>query len=138
MNLVSVSYNKIEQIIGPLIFLKNQHDIEYGERVIIQTNNGQMRNGEVIKIDQEMVVIEVFEDTLGLSSNNSKIIFTGEPFKVDISKDMFGKTFNSFGKPIDVRTKEILNLNIVTDVERNINGAPINPFAREYPSDVPH
>ncbi len=133
---MSVSYNKIEQIIGPLIFLKNQHDIEYGERVIIQTNNGQMRNGEVIKIDQEMVVIEVFEDTLGLSSNNSKIIFTGEPFKVDISKDMFGKTFNSFGKPIDVRTKEILNLNIVTDVERNINGAPINPFAREYPSDV--
>ncbi len=133
---VSVLYTKIEQIIGPLIFLKNQHDIKYGERVVIQTENGQTRNGEVIKINQEFIVIEVFEDTLGLSSNNSEIIFTGEPFKIDISKDMFGKTFNSFGQPIDIKTKEILDINIITDVERNINGSPINPFAREYPSDV--
>ncbi|MFX1273931.1 MAG: V-type ATP synthase subunit B [Promethearchaeota archaeon] len=133
---MSVSYSKIEQIIGPLIFLKNQHDIEYGERVLIQTSNGQIKNGEVIKINQEFIVIEVFEDTMGLSASNSEIIFTGEPFKVEISKDMLGKTFNSFGKPIDVKTKEILDLNIVADVVRDINGSPINPFAREYPSDV--
>ncbi|MFX1239514.1 MAG: V-type ATP synthase subunit B [Promethearchaeota archaeon] len=133
---MSVFYNRIEQIIGPLIFLKNRHDVYYGERVVIQTDNGQLRNGQVIKINQNFIVIEVFENTSGLSSKNSKIKFTKDMFKIEISKDMFGKTFNSFGKPIDVETKEILDLDIVTEVEKDINGSPINPFAREYPFDV--
>ncbi|MBN1800415.1 MAG: V-type ATP synthase subunit B [Candidatus Lokiarchaeota archaeon] len=133
---MSVFYNKIDQIIGPLIFLKNHHDIYYGERVVIQTNNGEIRNGQVIRINQDLVVIEVFEDTSGLSSQNSKVVFTKDMFKIEISKDMFGKTFNSFGKPMNVKTKEVLNMDVITEVERDINGSPINPFAREYPSDV--
>jgi len=133
---MSVSYNKIEQIIGPLIFLKNKHDVQYGEIDTIQTDDNQTRTGQVIKISEEIIVIEVFEDTTGISSENSKIIFSKENFKVKISTDMLGKTFNSFGKPIDVFTRKVLETGIITNVERDIYGSPINPFAREYPSDV--
>ena len=133
---MSISYKKISEIVGPLIFLKNNHDVHYGEIVEINTIDQEHRIGQVIKIDEDIIVVEVFESTKGISSENSEIIFTEDTFKIKISKDMFGGTFNSLGKPINIYTREVLDSDILTDVERDINGAPINPFARQYPSDV--
>jgi len=133
---MSISYKKIKQIIGPLLFLKNEHDVKYGEIVKIRTENSKDRTGQVVKISENVIVIEAFESTSGLSSENAEIIFTGDSFKMKISKDMIGRTFNSLGKPIDIKTKKELESDILTDVEREIDGTPINPFAREYPSEV--
>ncbi len=133
---MSVTYNKIQKIIGPLLFLENKHDCQYGEIVSIISDDGTIRTGQVVKMSEDLIVIEVFEDTSGLSAENSKIIFTGDSFKLKLSEDMFGRTFTSLGKPIDINTKTILETDTITDVERDINGSPINPFAREYPSDV--
>ena len=133
---MSIIYKKIDQIIGPLLFLKNEHDVRYGEIVNIRTNNGRIRTGQVVNLREDLIIIETFEDTSGLSSENSEIIFTEDTFKVKISNDMFGQTFNSLGKPIDIQTKKISETDILASVERDINGSPINPFAREYPSDI--
>ncbi len=133
---MSIIYGKIEQIVGPLLFLSNEHDAQYGEIVKILTDGGIERTGQVVKIDEDTIVVEVFEDTSGLSSENSKILFTEASFKVKISNDMFGRTFNSLGKPIDINTKKVLESELITEVERDINGAPVNPFAREYPTEV--
>ena len=134
---MSVTYRKIQQIIGPLLFLKNNHKVQYGEFVNVQTNDGKTRNGQVLKMNEEVIVVEVFEDTKGLSSENSKIVFTEDSFKVKISdNDMFGRTFNSLGKPINIETKNVISTNILTNEERDIYGSAINPFARDYPSEV--
>ena len=133
---MSVIYKKIQQIIGPLIFLKNEHNAQYGEIVKIKTNDGKTRTGQVVKMNEQVIVIEVFEETTGISSENAEIIFTEDTFQVKISKDMFGQTFNSLGKPIDIKTKIALDSDILTEVQRDINGVPINPFAREYPVDI--
>jgi V/A-type H+-transporting ATPase subunit B len=133
---MSVIYRKIQQIIGPLLFLKNEHDAQYGEIVKIRSDDDKVRTGQIINMSEEILIVEVFEDTSGLSTENSEIIFTEDIFNVKISKDMFGHTFNSLGRPIDIRTKSPLGSDILTDVQRDINGVPINPFAREYPVDV--
>jgi len=133
---MSVIYNKIQQIIGPLLFLKNEHNAQYGEIVKIKTNDSNIRTGQIVKMTEDMIVVEVFENTSGLSSENAEITFTEDTFKVNISKDMFGQTFNSLGNPIDIRTKNVLDSDILIDVQRDINGIPINPFAREYPVDI--
>lgn len=133
---MSIIYKKVQEIIGPLLFLKNEHDVSYGEIVKIRTDNETTRTGQVIKINEDIIVIEVFEDTTGLSSENSEILFTEETFKLKLSNDMIGRTFNSLGNPIDVNTKTVLKSTILPDVIRDINGAPINPFARLYPSQV--
>ena len=133
---MSVIYKKIDQIIGPMVFLKNEHDAQYGEIVKIITEDNNIRTGQVVKLSEDLIVIEVFEDTTGMSSENAEIIFTEDTFKVKISKDMFGQTFNSLGKPIDIKTKNVIDSDILMDVQRDINGIPINPFAREYPVDV--
>ncbi len=132
---MSIIYKKIQQIIGPLLFLKNEHSAQYGEIVKIKVGDN-VRTGQIVKISEDMIIVEVFEDTSGISSENAEIKFTGDTFKVNISKDMFGQTFNSLGSPIDIRSKNILDSDILTDVQRDINGIPINPFAREYPVDI--
>lgn len=133
---MSVIYRKIQQIIGPLIFLKNEHNAQFGEIALIRTNDDNIRMGQIVKMSEELIVVEVFEDTTGLSTENAEIIFTEDTFKVKISKDMFGQTFNSLGKPIDIKTKAVLDSDLLSDVQRDINGVPINPFAREYPVDI--
>jgi V/A-type H+-transporting ATPase subunit B len=134
---MSIIYRNIQKIIGPLIFLENQHDVHYGEIVKIQSEDGKDRFGQVIKTSEEVIVIEVFEDTKGLSSENAKIFFTEDTFKVRISKnDMFGRTFDSFGRPINIFSKEILKNKVIADLELDIYGSPINPYSREYPSEV--
>jgi len=133
---MSVIYKKIQQIIGPLLFLKNEHSAQYGEIVKIKTENNNIRTGQIIKMTEDMIIVEVFEDTSGLSSENAEITFTEDTFKVNVSKDMFGQTFNSLGNPIDIRTKNVLESDILSDVQRDINGIPVNPFAREYPVDI--
>jgi len=133
---MSVIYRKIQQIIGPLLFLKNEHDAQYGEIVQIKTDDNKTRTGQIVKMDEDVIIVEVFEDTTGLSSENAEIIFTEDVFNIKISKDMFGQTFNSLGKPIDIKTKIVSESDILTDVQRDINGVPINPYAREYPEDI--
>jgi len=133
---MSIIYKKVDQIIGPLLFLKNEHDVRYGEIVNIRTNNGTIRMGQVVNLREDLIIVETFEDTSGLSSENSEISFSNDTFKVKISNDMFGQTFNSLGKPIDIQTKKISETDILASVELDINGSPINPFAREYPSDI--
>ena len=133
---MSISYNKIRQIAGPLLFIENDHGVQYGEIVEIHTEGQENRIGQVVKIDEQIIVVEVFENTKGLSSDNSEVIFTEDSFKVKISNDMLGGVFNSLGRPIDIYTKKVMESDILTDVERDISGAPINPFARQYPSEV--
>ncbi|MFW9827531.1 MAG: V-type ATP synthase subunit B [Candidatus Thorarchaeota archaeon] len=133
---MSVIYKKIQRIIGPLLFLKNEHSAQYGEIVKVKTDDGNLRTGQIVKMSEDLIIVEVFEDTSGLSSENAEIVFTGDTFKVNISKDMFGQTFNSLGSPIDIRTKNLLDSDILSDVQRDINGVPINPYAREYPVDI--
>ena len=134
---MSIIYRNIQQIIGPLIFLENHHDVHYGEIVKIQSDDGKNRFGQVIKTNEEIIIIEVFEDTKGLSSENSKIFFTEDTFKLRISEtDMFGRTFNSFGKPIDIFSKQILKNEVIGNLELDIYGSPINPYSRQYPSEV--
>ncbi len=133
---MSVSYHKVNQIIGSLLFLKNSHDAQYGEIVKIYTESGEDRVGQIVKIDEDVIVVEVFQDTTGISSQNSQILFTGDLFKIKLSMDMLGGSFNSLGKPVDIYTKKVLETDIISGIEREITGNPINPFAREYPTEV--
>ena len=133
---MSIIYRKIKQIVGPLIIIDNRHDVQYGEIVKIHSDDGKERTGQVVKMDEKIITIEVFEDTAGISSENSTITFTEDSFKIKISGDMIGRVFNSLGRPIDINTKQVLDSDIFTEIERDINGLPINPFAREYPTQV--
>ena len=133
---MSFTYKKIEQIIGPLLFLKNKHKVKYGEIVTLRTEDNKIRTGQVVKLSENTIIIELFEETTGLSSENAEINFTADSFKLKVSEDMIGQSFNSLGMPLDLYTRKVSHSNVLSDIELPINGIPINPFARQYPSDI--
>ncbi|MBD3186544.1 V-type ATP synthase subunit B [Candidatus Bathyarchaeota archaeon] len=134
--MMSVSYTNIEKIIGPLIYLRNNHDTSYGEVVSVHTPDGKIRMGEVIEISKESIIIEVFGETDGISATNTRVTFKGEPFKVKLSTDMIGKVFNYIGEPIDISTRRMLPGKVISSQNREIEGSPINPCAREAPREI--
>ncbi len=120
-------YLKLDRIEGPLIELSDIEDAAYGEVIKIKVEDGEDKTGKVIKIENDRVVVQVFESTSGISVKNSSVSFTGKPFEISLSKDILGRAFNGIGEPIDGGGR-IFNKKVY-----NINGRPINPVARKYP-----
>ncbi|MHA1730073.1 MAG: V-type ATP synthase subunit B [Promethearchaeota archaeon] len=131
---MSITYKKIQRIEGPLLFIKYKHQVMNGEIVRIKAPSGEIRNGRVLEITEDLVCIEVFQGTEGLN-RITKVIFLDELFTVGISKDMRGKVFNGQGKLM--RSIEEDNIaQIMPEVVREISGLSINPYAREYPREI--
>ncbi|MDF2675824.1 MAG: H+transporting two-sector ATPase alpha/beta subunit central region [Bacillota bacterium] len=120
-------YYKLQKIEGPLIVLSGIEGAAYGETVNIKIDNKELRKGKIIKIEDDKVIVQVFEGTAGISTNNASVKFTGEPLTIPLSKEILGRTFNGVGAPIDGAYQ------VVSSYRQNINGRPINPVARRYP-----
>jgi len=126
---VGVEYTSIYEIRGPLIIVDNVHSAAYDELVEVEMPDGEVRLGRVLEIGYGRAVVQVFEGTQGLSIEGIKARFLGTTMKLGVSTDMLGRVFDGLGRPIDG-----LPPPIATDY-RDINGEPINPEERDYPSD---
>lgn len=122
-------YLKLEKAEGPLIVLNGVKDASYGEMVSIRIDDQEDRIGKIIKIEGDQVIVQVFEGTSGISTNNASVIFSGEPMTIPLSEEILGRTFNGLGEPIDGAYQ------IISSYRQNINGRPINPVARKYPKN---
>ncbi|MCP4761681.1 MAG: V-type ATP synthase subunit B [archaeon] len=132
---MSIKYRNIERIEGPLIFLKANHSVMNGEKILIKTPTGEIRNGKVLEINENIVCVQVFQGTKGLNVNNTEVTFLDQLFTVKISRDMLGKTFDGQGK-LKVMNEEEKIHDLIPETVKNITGSPINPNAREYPKDL--
>jgi len=118
-------YKTITEISGPLIFVEKTEPVGYMELVEIRTG-GDLKRGQVLDSSDEIVVIQVFEGTGGLSKD-SAVSFTGDVIKMPLSPGIVGRVLSGSGKPRDGGPE------IVPEVLRDIAGAAINPASREKP-----
>jgi len=129
MALAGLEYTTIREISGPLLFVESVRGVGYGELARIRTPSGEERRGQVLEIGGGVAVVQVFEGTTGLDVAKTRIRFTGETVKLPVSTDMLGRIFDGSGRPIDGGPR------IIPDDYLDVNGSPINPFAREYPRE---
>ena len=129
MALAGLEYTTIKEISGPLIFVESVRGVGYGELARIRTPSGEERRGQVLEIGGGVAVVQVFEGTTGLDVGKTRVRFTGETVKLPVSNDMLGRIFDGSGRPIDGGPR------IIPDDYLDVNGSPINPFAREYPRE---
>ena len=125
---ISKEYKTVSQIAGPLIYVKKTEPVGYKEMVNIRLSDGTTRRGQVLDTSDEVVVVQVFEGTSGIDRDAS-VRFLGETMKMPVSKDMLGRILSGSGQPLDGGAP------IVPEKELEINGAAINPWARDSPSD---
>lgn len=119
----------IANITGPLMLIEGVEGVKYEELVEIMLTDGSRRNGKVLEVHKDKALVQVFEGTTGIDAENTKIRFLGKGIHMYLSPDILGKVFTGLGKP---KTE---NDRIIPEKGIDINGAPINPFARDYPDE---
>ena len=122
-------YIGVSKVSGPLLFIDDVKDVGFDEVVEIRTRHNQVRHGRVLSVSRNAALVEVFEGTGGLTISSTRVRFLGKPMQIPVSMDMLGRVFNGMGMPIDSYPQPI------SKEYRDINGLPINPIVREYPSD---
>ncbi|MEF8820960.1 MAG: V-type ATP synthase subunit B, partial [Halovenus sp.] len=121
-------YQTITEISGPLVFAEVDEPVGYDEIVEIETADGDIRRGQVLESTSEYVAIQVFEGTSGINRDAS-VRFVGETMKMPVTEELLGRVMDGTGQPIDDGP------DIVPDERRDIVGAAINPYSREYPEE---
>jgi len=122
-------YKTVTKIAGPLVFVSDVKNVAYNELVQIKVANGELRYGQVLESSKGLAVVQVFGPTDGISVSSTKVKFLGETIKLGVSTTMLGRIFDGMGRPKDKGPK------ITADVRLDINGAPLNPFSRDFPKD---
>jgi V/A-type H+-transporting ATPase subunit B len=121
-------YRTITKIAGPLVFVEKTDPVMYGEMVNIILGDGTMKRGQVLDTSRDLVVVQIFEGTAGISIT-SGVRFLGDTLKMPVSRDIIGRILSGSGDPLDGGPP------IIPEKKLDINGSAINPYARESPKE---
>ena len=124
-----LQYLGASRIEGPLVVVERIREVGYDEVVEIRGPDGRPRLGRVLDISETQAVVQVLEGTSGLSNQTLRIRFLGESFRLPVSRQMLGRVFDGLGRPADGGAPAL------SADRRDVNGLPINPFARRYPRE---
>lgn len=124
-----VEYRGVTSVDGPIIVLKRTENVFYNETVCVRDRYGEKRTGKIVDISNDAVVVQIFGSTTGLDLEETSFEFLDEPLELRVGDGLLGRVFNGLGEPIDGYPA------IISSEKRNVNGNPINPYARVYPRD---
>ena len=127
--LVTKEFRTVSQIRGPLIFVDRVSDVAFDEMVEVVDPAGNTRVGRVLEIDNNIAVIQLFLSTEGLDISRTRVRFTGDVIRLNVSHSMLGRILNGLGNPIDGGPA------ILPEKLEDINGMPLNPAVRVEPSE---
>jgi V/A-type H+-transporting ATPase subunit B len=128
-NLITKEYRTISQIKGPLIFVERISQVAFNETVEIVSPADELRLGQVLEVDSQYCMVRVFVGTSGLDLDRTKVRFTGDVARMDVSLSMLGRVLDGSGQPLDGGPP------IIPEASLDVNGLPINPFVRTHPSE---
>ena len=103
--------------------------VKFNEQVEVQMHNGEIRQGQVLEVDGDNAMVQLFEGSSGINLENTKIRFSGRSLHLPVSEDMIGRVFDGMGKIMDEGP------DIIAEKHLDIDGQAINPVARDYPDE---
>lgn len=128
--LISKEYRTVSEIRGPLLFLDRVTDAAFDEIVEVEDPDGRVRSGRVLEVDGRRAVVQLFTGTDGLNLPDTRVRFTGDVPRLNVSLSMLGRMLDHTGRPIDGGPATI------PEAALDVNGSVINPAARRRPSEL--
>ena len=122
-------YRTIQEVAGPLMLVKGVSDVNYNDLGEIELSSGEVRRCKVLEINGEDALVQLFDSAAGINLSDSKVRFLGRSMELPVSTDMLSRVFDGMGKPIDGGP------DILPVKRMDINGLPMNPYARNYPQE---
>ncbi|MBQ1727851.1 MAG: V-type ATP synthase subunit B [Treponema sp.] len=124
-----IEYKGLEKVDGPIIVVKRTPNSFYDEVVYVRDKTGEKKTGRIIDLNEDTAVVQVFGSTTGLDLEDTSVEFLDKPMELRVGKGLLGRIFNGLGGPIDGYPP------VISSTKINVNGNPINPYARVYPRD---
>ena len=122
-------YKTIREVVGPLMLVDHVENVKYDELVRICQENGEERIGKVLEINEDKALVQLFNSSQGLKISTAKASFLGHGIELKLAPNILGRVFDGMGRPIDGGEE------IIPEKLADINGTPLNPVARNYPSE---
>ncbi|WP_310620108.1 V-type ATP synthase subunit B [Flexibacterium corallicola] len=134
MNTPLLRYTRIAEITGDVAKVLVSPE-RIGERpklddlALISNEKGEPSLAQVIHLQENEVVLQVFSGTKGLSTQ-AKVSFSGKPMKAICSKNILGRVFRGDGDPIDSGPA------LRHDPKIPVNSPVVNPVKRVLASKM--
>ena len=122
-------YRTIGEVVGPLMAVDRVQGVKYEELIEVRLQNGELRRGQVLEVQEDKALVQIFEGTSGINLKDSAVRFLGHPLELGVSEDMIGRVFDGLGRPKDNGPA------ILPEKMMDINGEVFNPVARDYPDE---
>jgi len=124
-----IEYRGLKRIEGPVVITERSRNVGFNDMVAVYGRDGGKRYGRVLDLSEKLTAIQIFGNSTGLSADDTRIEFLDKPMELRVGTGLMGRIFNGLGEPIDGYGS------IFSSKTCDINGLPINPYARTYPRD---
>lgn len=122
-------YRSVSAVQGPLLFLDRVEVAHLGEAVEVVAPDGRVIAGEVLRIDEDTVLVQVFGEPRGLDVQTTRVRLSGGLKQIPLSRDCLGRIFDGGLRPLDG-----LPMYVAADWH-SVLGRPMNPVARARPEE---
>ena len=129
VTLLTVEHETVSYVAGPLLIAEQMTGVGYDELVEVVSPDEEVRRGRVLALEGDRAVVQVLDGTSGLSLPGTRVRTRGEVARVAVGDDLIGRILDGSGTPIDGGPA------LRAEGYRDVNGAPINPVARDHPSE---
>jgi V/A-type H+-transporting ATPase subunit B len=130
VSLVRRTYYGASGAAGSLLFLRNARRVALGEWVSVAGAGQPPRRGQVIDAGEDVTVVQVLDETLGLAPAGATITLQGQIAAAPVGRELLGRAFNGIGVPIDGLPAPVGERLVP------VGGAPMNPARRLRPADL--
>ena len=124
-----IEYRGLTRIEGPVVITARSRNVGFNEMVAVYDREEGRRLGRVVDMSGDWTAVQLFGSNTGLSAADSRVEFLGKPMELRVGPGLLGRIFNGLGEPADGYGE------IFSSVLLDVNGLPINPYARTYPRD---
>ena len=124
-----IEYRGLQRIEGPVVITERSRNVGFNDMVAVYDRDGGRRLGRVLDLSEKLTAIQIFGNSTGLSADDTRVEFLDRPMELRVGTGLMGRIFNGLGEPIDGYGS------IFSSKTYDINGLPINPYARTYPRD---
>ncbi|SJZ37198.1 V/A-type H+-transporting ATPase subunit B [Pilibacter termitis] len=122
-------YRTITEVVGPLMAVEQVEGVKYEELIEVRMQNGDIRRGQVLEVEGDKALVQIFEGTSNLNLAESRVRFLGHPLELGVSEEMIGRVFDGLGRLKDNGPA------LFPEKMLDINGEVINPVVRDYPDE---
>jgi V/A-type H+-transporting ATPase subunit B len=122
-------HQRARSLAGPLLYLDGTSGAVLGEWATIEVPGQPPRRGQLIEVGRDLSVVQVLEETIGMSPARARITLRGELAAAPVGRELLGRVLSGSGRPLDGLPAP------VGEASRPLYGSPMNPTRRREPQE---